>query len=176
MGDNLPDKEFCFFLMSSLPESWDIVIRPLILGQGTVWKLTSEELIGILIDHWNDMQRRNTETAMYSKVKRQGHGPAGGGKRQGNQNPNADKVCNNCNKKGHVRNNCWAPGGGAEGQYPSKSKKGRSQPKTEKAHQAEATNDTLPEATSCLIAPDMMTIATYSKWVMVSPHFNKCLG
>ena len=46
--------------------------------------------------------------------------------------------CFNCHKKGHKKAECWAKGGGKEGQGPkSKSKKGKDEPKKELASTAE---------------------------------------
>ena len=38
-------------------------------------------------------------------------------------------ICHNCHKKGHYKSECWAPGGGKEGQGPKQ--KGKGKAKTE---------------------------------------------
>ena len=38
-------------------------------------------------------------------------------------------VCTNCKKKGHIKENCWAKGGGKEGQGPCQKKQSKSKKK-----------------------------------------------
>ncbi len=40
-------------------------------------------------------------------------------------------ICSNCKKKGHLKKDCWAKGGGKEGQYPNRRKKGNSKKENE---------------------------------------------
>jgi len=42
------------------------------------------------------------------------------GKQGGKQGGRKDITCHNCSKHGHVKADCWAPGGGKEGQGPKK--------------------------------------------------------
>lgn len=55
--------------------------------------------------------------------------------------------CFNCQKEGHKKDDCWAPGGGAEGKGPKqKSKKGKAAEGSHQANIAEANNDTFDVA------------------------------
>ena len=54
---------------------------------------------------------------------------------------NKDKDCYNCNKKGHIKSECWAKGGGKEGQGP-KERKGTGKKKNQ-ANQAQKVNSSL---------------------------------
>ena len=46
-------------------------------------------------------------------------------KKKGKKNKGeSDKHCENCDKSGHVKDDCWAPGGGKEGQGLKQEKKG----------------------------------------------------
>lgn len=56
---------------------------------------------------------------------------------------NKDKDCYNCKKKGHITLECWAKGGGKEGQGP-KGRKGTG--KKNRAHQATKANSSLNDA------------------------------
>ncbi|KZT31399.1 hypothetical protein SISSUDRAFT_995179, partial [Sistotremastrum suecicum HHB10207 ss-3] len=38
--------------------------------------------------------------------------------RRGRTLRNPGIICHNCKRNGHIAANCWAPGGGAEGQGP----------------------------------------------------------
>ena len=60
---------------------------------------------------------------------------------------NKDKECNNCKKMGHILLECWAKGGGKEGQGP-KGRKGAG--KKNKVHQASKVNASLNNA--CFMA------------------------
>ena len=60
---------------------------------------------------------------------------------------NKDKECYNCKKKGHIALECWAKGGGKEGQGP-KGRKGTG--KKNRVHQAEEVNSSLNNA--CFMA------------------------
>ena len=65
---------------------------------------------------------------------------AGGANNQGKagKKPNKDVECFNCHKKGHKKANCWAKGGGKEGQGPkAKEKKEKEEPKKALANAAE---------------------------------------
>jgi hypothetical protein len=39
-------------------------------------------------------------------TKKGGKNPNGGGKPK-KENPNKDKICDHCNKKGHIKTTCW---------------------------------------------------------------------
>jgi len=45
-------------------------------------------------------------------------------KDQGKKRPR-NVQCENCNKKGHIKAECWAKGGGREGQFESDWRKGK---------------------------------------------------
>jgi hypothetical protein len=73
----------------------------------------------------------NLETPRFSASTSFRGGKKGGGK--------SNIECYNCHKKGHMKANCWAKGGGKEGQGPKG--KGKSQPKKEQAATAAADSD-----------------------------------
>ena len=78
-------------------------------------------------DRWSTQSRnqkeKGSDTAFY----------AGGNKGKTSQKSNKDIKCFNCHKKGHKKINCWAKGGGKEGQGPQ-SKLKKEEPKKETAN------------------------------------------
>ncbi|KAJ3499572.1 hypothetical protein NLJ89_g10085 [Agrocybe chaxingu] len=115
MDHKVPDEDFVMILITSLPESWDTYTTSF-LGSSSTKKDTlikSQELVRILIEEAHRRKEKDTSgsgVAMYTKGK--GSGGKGG------------VECFNCHKKGHMKKDCWAKGGGREGQGP-KGRKGK---------------------------------------------------
>ena len=92
-------------LITLLPESWDNYTGSFLGSSGNKPTVVSHELIAVLLDEDRRRKGRSGEgsTALLSKGK----------DRQG---PNKDKECYNCKKRGQISADCWAKGGGKEGQ------------------------------------------------------------
>jgi transposase InsO family protein len=114
MGSLIPDKEFSMHLLTSLPDSWDGFISSYFGATGTSKiNLTSQELIAVIQEE--DRRRKEksggSETAMFTKQK------------GGYQQQKTPLTCHNCKKPGHLKADCWSPGGGKEGQGPRRRKR-----------------------------------------------------
>jgi hypothetical protein len=135
--DNLvSDEDFVMILLTSLPESWDNYTTSLFGSSGNKPSVKSHELVAVLLEEDRRRKARSGDssgTALYARTK---------GK-FGDDNPNKDKECFNCKKKGHVKGDCWAKGGGKEGQGP-KGRKGHK--KGNRANQAEEVNTDLNDS------------------------------
>jgi hypothetical protein len=112
------DEDFIMILLTSLPESWDNYTMSLFGSSGNKPSVKSHELVAVLLEE--DRRRKahggeSSGTALHAHAKSRGN--------FGDDNPNKDKECFNCHKKGHVKPDCWAKGGGKEGQSP-KGRKG----------------------------------------------------
>jgi hypothetical protein len=107
MGSKVPDEDFVMILLTSLPESWDMFTTSFLGSSGNHPDLKSQELIGILIDESRRRKDREGSGAVAMQAKPKGKGDA------------TDKECFNCHKKGHLKKDCWAKGGGKEGQVRS---------------------------------------------------------
>ena len=126
LGSLVSDEDFVMILLTSLPESWDNYTTSLFGSSGNKPSIKSHELVAVLLEEDRRRKARGGEssgTALHAKTR---------GK-SGDDNPNRDKECFNCHKKGHVKGDCWAKGGGKEGQGP-KGRKGNK--KGNKANQA----------------------------------------
>ena len=119
MGSTVSDEDFVMILITSLPDSWDTYTTSLLGSTSTNSKsITSQELVGILIDEARRRGEKDGTQGVAMQAKGSGKGSSG------------EKECYNCHKKGHLKKDCWAKGGGREGQGP----KGRK--RKEKANQA----------------------------------------
>ncbi|KAJ2913904.1 hypothetical protein MD484_g6523, partial [Candolleomyces efflorescens] len=132
MESLVSDEDFVILLITSLPESWDNYTSSFLGASGNKPALSSHEFIANLIEEdkrrkgWNE----NAGTAMQAG-KKKGQAKKGGASGSGS---GSSKECFNCHKKGHVKADCWGPGGGKEGQGP----KGRN-----KTQQATEVNSSL---------------------------------
>jgi hypothetical protein len=137
MGSRIEDEEFVNVLMMSLPESWENFLTSFMGSRTDEMKMpSSHQMIAMLLE---EERRRTKRTGGSQDVAM--HGKFAKGDKKKNLS-NSDKECYNCKKKGHVSKDCWAKGGGKEGQGPSSKKK--SKEKQEKTNQAtESINDSL---------------------------------
>jgi hypothetical protein len=132
MDNKVIDEDFVMILITSLPESWDNYTSSYLRSSGNKPTLSSHELIAILMEEDRCCKGRNSNPAGTSLQARQNKGK-GTGKSTGD--PNVE--CYNCHKRGHMSKDCWAKGGGKEGQGP----KGRKGPN--RSNQAQEANSNL---------------------------------
>ena len=136
LGNVVPDDDFAMILLSSLPGSWDTFAAAYLGSKTEGTMLTSHELVAILLD---EERRRKTKAGSSQDVAMHGRFAKGDKKKNSSD---SERECYNCKKKGHVSKDCWAKGGGKEGQGPGSKKKGKG--KQEKTNQAtESINDSL---------------------------------
>ena len=152
MENLVTDEDFVMIIITSLPESWDNFTGSFLGTSGNKTTITSHELIAILLDE--DRRRK---------------GRIGGGagmtllsKGKDRKGINKDKECYNCKKTGHISSECWAKGGGKEGQGP-KGRKGTG--KRNRAHQAKEVNSSLNDA--CFMAGNLQDSSKYD-WLLDS--------
>ena len=99
------DGDFVMILITLLPESWDNFTGSFLGSSGNKPMVTSHELIAVLMDEDRRRKGRGGETSGTTLLSK--------GRDKG---ANKDKECYNCKKKGHIPSDCWAKGGGKEGQ------------------------------------------------------------
>ena len=162
MGEVFPDDGFRAIILGSLPTSYDTFLTavsnqlsptpyPMRLGAMTIQgvnipaheivvtppKITPDDLMEVV---GQEADRRTIKSGNSKKDENDAAFTANtwskGGKKGGGK---SDIECYNCHKKGHVKADCWAKGGGKEGQGPKS--KGKSQAKKEQASAANADSD-----------------------------------
>jgi len=138
MGSLVSDEDFVMILLTSLPESWDSYTTSFLGSSGNKPDIKSHELIAVLYEEDRRRKTRNGEssgTTLHVNAKDKGKSKCGH-----NHGNNKDKECYNCHRRGHISSECWAKGGGKEGQGP-KGRKGSK--RGHKANQAEEVNTSL---------------------------------
>ena len=139
MDNKVPDEDFVMILITSLPESWDNYTSSYLGSSGNKPTLTSHELIAILMEEDRRRKGQNGDSAGASL---QAKNYSKGGCKNIKLNVDSNTECYNCHKKGHLAKDCWAKGGGKEGQGP----KGRKGPnRANRSNQAQETNSNLNE-------------------------------
>ncbi len=113
MGSIVGDEDFAMILLSSLPESWDVYTSAYLGAQSNTPTITSHELISVLIE---EDRRRKDRNGDPQNVSMQGNKLRN--KSGKNSWKKKDIICHHCNKKGHMKQDCYAPGGPKEGQGP----------------------------------------------------------
>ena len=128
MGRSISDEDFTSIILGSIPLSYDTFISAM---SATSTLLGSSLSPTNLIDAINDEADRKAIKTL-TKFKKDDHdtaftaGPQSrDGKRSGrsgsgsgSRKPKKDVECFNCHKKGHMKADCWALGGGSEGKGP----------------------------------------------------------
>jgi gag-polypeptide of LTR copia-type/Domain of unknown function (DUF4219) len=106
-GHYISDDDFSNTLLTSLPSSWSAFITAVNAGGGGI---TADVLIARILDE-DRAQKAGTSRQTVLKAQ-QRHKPK-------RDDAGATKgKCRNCGKKGHYVKDCWAKGGGKEGQAP----------------------------------------------------------
>ena len=153
MNNLVSDEDFVMILITSLPESWDNYTSSYLGSSGNKPDLKSHELIAILLEEDRRRKGRTGESPSYSL---QARGTGKGNFKGASKFNSSETECYNCHKKGHMAKDCWAKGGGREGQGP----KGRKGPnRAGRAHQAR--EDTLNGVSYMAITDNSRQISKY---------------
>ena len=128
MGKSISNDEFASILMGSLPKSY----KPTLSGIAAAAEMsgTTPTIAVITKLAFDEYDNRVLETG-----KPQDEAFASDDKKKKQR---SDVECFNCHKKGHMKSDCWAKGGGKEGQGPKK-KSGGSKDSGAKAEAAAGT-------------------------------------
>ena len=126
MGSMISDLCYNTIIMSSLPESYQPTLQTITAAEwastllGTLSSramkpddLITEEALHHVI---NDEHTKNVESALTALGKKQRTGKHRSNKGKEKSTPSV--TCKNCKNAGHAKADCWAKGGGKEGQGP----------------------------------------------------------
>src|SRR6202161_3912155 len=127
MGSTLSETRFNTIIMSSLPESYRPSLQTITAAE-RVNKLSgrqssgikADDLMGFLIEEAqhrliNEQRGKNAELALAAYSKSSGKGKSA-------KKNKSELECGNCKRKGHEADDCFAKGGGKEGQAPWQNK------------------------------------------------------
>ena len=138
MGHPLSENDFYAIILGSLPQSYDPYISAVNATSSVLGKTISAD--DLMLTVTEEYERRNLKnksgkkeenSAFYSNESEK---DAKGGSKSKKKNVE----CHNCHKKGHYKSECWAPGGGKEGQGPKQKGKGKSKTDEKKDEKKES--------------------------------------
>ena len=132
MGSEMSAKRFNVIIMSLLPESYRPTLQTItaserasrLSGQQSE-AMKADDLIAFIIKEAqhqviNDERTKTAESALVAHTKKAGKSKSK--KKDGSQ---SDVICENCNRPGHSKPDCWSKGKGKKGQGPRQQKKGK---------------------------------------------------
>jgi transposase InsO family protein len=141
MGQPLNENDFYAIILGSLPTSYDPYISAVNATSSVLGKtISADDLMLTVTEEYerrnlkNKTGKKDDNAAFYSNDSAKGQ--------KGGSNSNSKKKnveCHNCHKKGHYKSECWAPGGGKEGQGPNQKGKGKAKPEDKKDDQKKTT-------------------------------------
>jgi hypothetical protein len=121
MGSVMKDDEFVETILASLPQSFRSLISSIVHSASISGvSVTPTNLVRILREEGQQkaIEARGTASSEMAMSAEKGKERQKKGKSQ--------KKCHNCGKPGHFKADCWAPGGGKEGQGPKQKGKDKS--------------------------------------------------
>jgi hypothetical protein len=111
MGKLISDKDYTDILIASLPSSYKANISSISNSMELGSKpLTASAFKKLILDDFTQHKLRKLQPASTKDEAFVAEAPK------------SKKRCSNCNKCGHFKANCWAKGGGKEGQGPRRNK------------------------------------------------------
>jgi gag-polypeptide of LTR copia-type len=121
MDRAITDQEFATILMQSVPPSYRCDISQINTAADiSARNITPTTVMRIITNEYDTCVRE--QTGSYNRDKafatRTARNKNQKGQSQGQNR--CDIECYNCHKKGHTKAQCWAKGGGKEGQYPQR--------------------------------------------------------
>src|ERR1700678_3080566 len=130
IGSTISESRFNIIIMSSLPASYRPTLQTITaterinrLSGSQANAMKSDDLIAFIIEEAqhrviNDERSKSAELALAARIKRAGKSERKDEYEQG-------ITCENCQKTGHTKDQCYSKGGGKEGQGPRQRKKAR---------------------------------------------------
>lgn len=140
MGQPLNESDFYAIILGSLPASYDPYISAINATSSVLEKtLSADDLMLTVTEEYerrnlkNKSGKKEENAAFYSNESEK---DGKGGSNSKSKKKNVE--CHNCHKKGHYKSECWAPGGGKEGEGPKQKGKGKSKKDEKKDEKKES--------------------------------------
>jgi hypothetical protein len=123
LGQTITDRDYLDTLLASIPRSYEGSISSLNGASFlTKTKITADSFRAFLLDEYERRQLMEKEDAKAAKTGKDGKDSKDEAfAADSSKKKDKDKCkveCHNCHKKGHMKADCWAKGGGKEGQGP----------------------------------------------------------
>ena len=123
LGQTITDRDYLDTLLASIPRSYKGSISSLNgVSFLTKTKITADSFRAFLLDEYERrqlMEKEDAKAAKTGKDSKDSKDEAFAADSSKKKDKDKCKVeCHNCHKKGHMKADCWAKGGGKEGQGP----------------------------------------------------------
>jgi transposase InsO family protein len=122
LGEAITDNDFATMLLGSLPKGYDTYLSAITATMSVMGKTLDPDALMMTIT--DEYDRRAIRTRQTKEKGKEAAFYAGERSRNGGKGSKSSLECFNCHKKGHKKSDCWAKGGGKEGQGP-RSRKAR---------------------------------------------------
>jgi hypothetical protein len=116
MGKSIPDNEYASILMGSLPESYTAILGSISAAAELSGAAVSSAIVVKIATDEYDRRTLGTEKSKDEAFAARSDSQKKKGKKR-------DVECENCHKKGHTKEQCYAKGGGNEGGGPRRKSK-----------------------------------------------------
>ena len=122
LGDVITDAKFAMIISEALPSSYDMLKTLTVATVSDTSQLASDTLIKQILREEKHKAGQNSSAALLAKQGRTPDKSSGSKQSQKGKKGKNHPCCTNlkCKKIGHTIENCWAEGGGSEGQCPAK--------------------------------------------------------
>jgi len=116
MGESISDQHYVNILLASLPKCYKMCVTAITTNADDTGRgIEPQKVVRLITDDYNrtmmakDAKKTEDQAFVASSQRNKGK-------------DKCDIKCYNCKKKGHIKANCWAKGGGKEGQGPKQDK------------------------------------------------------
>ena len=171
MGETLSENDLYAIIMGSLPSSFNNYISAISATSSVLGShLSADDLMLTITEEYEHRNlkakfgKKDENVALYSNDSEKGN--------KGGSSSKKNVECYNCGKKGHIKKDCWAEGGGKEGQGQKQKGKGKSKGKGKEKESkdketAAATKDTKedkPKDKEAWMVMIVDSVSEYSSW------------
>ena len=116
MGESISDQHYANILLASLPKCYEMRVTAITTNADDTGRgIEPQKVVRLITDDYD-------RTTMAKEAKKTEDQAFAASSQRNKGKDKRDVECYNCKKKGHIKANCWAKGGGKEGQGPKRDK------------------------------------------------------